>query len=72
MDGMLARFFIAIGYDEAEVLSGEFDPDYEDMIGRECRVVVGQREWPKDSGEMQNNVKGVKPVGSDSPAGSLV
>lgn len=72
MDGMLARFFIAIGYDEAEVTGGEFDPDYEDMVGRECRVVVGQREWPKDSGDMQNNVKNVKPVGADSPAGSLV
>jgi len=72
MDGMLAKFFVAIGFDEAEVTSGDFDPDFEDLVGRECRVVVGQREWPKDSGDMQNNVKNVKAVGSGATASSLI
>jgi hypothetical protein len=72
MDGMLAKFFIAIGFDEAEVTGGDFDPDYDDLVGRECLVVVGQKEYPKDSGEMQNVVKNVKPVGSGVTTSSLI
>jgi hypothetical protein len=69
MDGMLSRFFIAIGYDEAEVTSGTFEPDLDDLVGRECRVVVGQREYLN---EMQNTVKNVKPVGAESTTSSLI
>jgi hypothetical protein len=65
MDGMLAKLFIALGYDEEEVTGGDFDPDYEDVVGRECRVVVGQKEY---EGETQNTVKAVKPVGGDTPS----
>jgi hypothetical protein len=66
MDGMIAKFFIALGFTEEEVTGGDFDPDYDDdVVGRECRVVVGQKEY---AGETQNVVKAVKPVGSDSPS----
>lgn len=63
MDGMLSRFFVALGYDEAEVTGGTFEPDTEDLVGKELRVVVGQREY---NNEMQNVVKNVKPVGTGS------
>lgn len=72
MDGMLAKFFIAIGYTEEEVTGGDFDPEYDDMIGRECRVVVGQKEYPPNSGDMQNTVKNVKPVSDGETANSLI
>src|SRR5438132_14033113 len=38
--GMLARFLGAIGYDEADIKSGNFNLDVEDMKGRQCRVSV--------------------------------
>lgn len=68
MDGMLVRFFVAIGYDEDQVTGGDFDPDLEDMIGKECRVVVGQKEY---EGETQNYLKGVKPAGESVGAGLI-
>ncbi len=70
MDGMLARFFIALGYEEDEVTSGTFEPDLEDLVGRACKVTVKQRDY---QGEMQNDVTGVRPLSDDeaaAPAGS--
>lgn len=69
MDGMIAKFFIAIGYDEKEVTGGDFDPDFDDIVGRECLVTVGQREY---NGEVQNIVKGVRPVGTGGSSAGLV
>lgn len=63
MDGMLARFFVALGFDEELVTGGSFEPETDELVGLECRVVVGQREYLN---EMQNVVKNVKPVGSGS------
>jgi hypothetical protein len=64
MDGMLVRFFLAIGYTPDEVKDeGGFDPDFEDMKGRACRVVLGQKEY---NGEIQNEVKGVKNVSEET------
>src|ERR1051325_3030194 len=40
MDGILVRFLMAIGYSQDEITSGDFNPSFEDMAGRECRVVV--------------------------------
>lgn len=66
--GMTARFFIALGDKEEDVVSAKFDPDFEDYLGRECVVVVG-KEPKKINGvvvedEFNNPVKGVKPAGS--------
>lgn len=58
MDGLLARFLIAIGYSEEEVTSNNFDPDLEDFVGREAIITVGQYEY---EGETRNRVRGVKP-----------
>lgn len=66
--GMLARFLMAIGYDESEVTGGSFKPDIEDMINRDCKVTV------KVDREYNNNkVTNVKPrdAGSSSQGGLL-
>jgi len=69
MNGMIARFFIALGESEETVRSKKFDPDFEDYKDRECVVVLG-KEPKKDrqgnivDGEFNNPVKSVKPAGS--------
>lgn len=54
--GMFARFLTAIGYEEAKVKSADFQLDFADMIGRECRVNTKYNEDYDN-----NNVSGVKP-----------
>ena len=79
LKGMLARFFIALGTPESEVISAKFDPDFEDYIGKPCVVVLG-KEPKKDQsgnvveGEFNNPVKGVKPADSlaGASAGSVI
>lgn len=70
LKGMLINFFIATGDTEEQVRSSDFDPDYEDYIGREVVVVLSKKEYPPNSGEYQNNVTGVKPAGSEVGAAS--
>lgn len=71
MDGMLVKFFTAIGYDEAEVTGGGFDPDLNDLKGRECRVTAKMKPKyntaPEDK-EFDNEVSSVKPAGAVSGA----
>jgi hypothetical protein len=69
LKGMLARFFMALGDSEESVMSGSFDPDFEDYIGRGCVVVLGKEQRRDGQGnliadEFNNPVKGVKPAGS--------
>lgn len=73
MKGMIARFFIALGFSEEEVLSKNFEPDLDDLAGTACVVAVG-KEPKKDrqgnviEGEFNNPVKSVKPAGSITAA----
>jgi hypothetical protein len=68
MKGMLARFFIALGTPEEEVLNKNFDPDFDDYVGEVCVITVG-KEPKKDrqggivEGEFNNPVKNIKPAG---------
>jgi hypothetical protein len=73
MKGMLARLFIALGASEEEVLSKDFDPDFEDYKDVPCVVVLGKepkktRDGQIIEGEYNNPVKGVKPAGSVATA----
>lgn len=75
LNGMMVRFFKAIGYTEEEITSGGWEPDLEDFVGREVAVKINRYEYPKGSGEYQNSVVGVKPIGEaqiTSSAGSLL
>jgi len=69
MRGMIARFFIALGISEETVRGKGFDPDFEELKGTPCVVVVGKeakrtRGGEIIEGEYNNPVKGVKPAGS--------
>lgn len=66
MNGMIARFFIALGYEEAEVKNPKFDPDFEDQKGKPCVVVLSKYLYPDnpETGEWRNQVKAVKAAGS--------
>ena len=69
MRGMIARFFMAIGFSEEDVRSTKFDPDFDELRERPCVVVLGKepkrtREGVIVEGEFNNPVKGVKPAGS--------
>ena len=75
MKGMIARFFMALGVDEETVRGKNFDPDFDDYIGKPCVVVVGKeqkrtRDGDIVDGEYNNPVKGVKPAGSIASATS--
>ena len=72
MKGAFARFLIAIGYHEKDVLSGKLKiDDLSDVGGRECVVIIGP---PNLEGSTFNSVKGVKPAGSKggSSSGGLI
>lgn len=68
MDNILASFLVAIGFDEDDVTSGKLDIEYEDLVGRECRVTVGTQTY---NGAVTNNVKGVRPR-AEATAGSAL
>lgn len=74
MQGMIARFFIAVGFTEEQVKSNKFDPDFEDLKGRACVVTLSKYLYPDnpETGEWRNQVKGVKPAGSGVGTGSAL
>jgi Protein of unknown function (DUF669) len=65
--GNFVNFLVAAGEDADKVKSKGFDTNKLDSLeGREVVVRVTRGEWPKDSGEYTNNVRGVKPAGSST------
>lgn len=68
MLGMIARFFIALGFTEEDVRKPSFDPDFEELKGTPVVVTLG-REPKKDrggnvvDGEFNNPVKKVDVAG---------
>jgi hypothetical protein len=67
LDGILARFLVAIGYDEKEVTSGNFEINPENMEGRECNVAVKRYTY---DGLDRNRVQGVRPRGTVTQGGA--
>lgn len=68
MDNILASFLVALGFDEDDVTSGKLDIEYEDLVGRECRISVGTQTY---NDTVSNNVKGVR-ARSEATAGSAL
>ena len=67
MDRILGTFFKCVGYSEEEILSGDFDPDFDEIKGKDILVVVGQKQkYGAEEGVMDNEVKGFKPYGEGS------
>lgn len=61
MQGQLAKFFICAGYDQELVMSGNFDLDYDDIVGREIAVKV-QKYYNTYKKEQDNRVQGFKAI----------
>jgi len=71
MDGMLAKFFLAIGYSEDEVMSESFEPDMEDLNGKECRIQVKYKA-ETDQYPASNEVAAVRPRSEVSAGSALI
>jgi len=68
--GNFVNFLIAAGEDAAKIKSKGFDLSKLDSLeGNEVVVRVTRQEYPKDSGEYTNSVRGVKPAGSATGGG---
>ncbi len=69
MDNMLAAALVAMGFDEAEVTSGKLKVDFEDFAGREVRLSVGTKTY---NGDIQNEVKGIRPRAAATAGSALL
>ncbi len=76
LKGMLIKFFVALGDDEADVRNAKFDPELSEYVGKECVVALSKeqkrnRDGSIVEGEFVNRVQAVKPAGSISGAASV-
>jgi hypothetical protein len=63
--GNFVNFLVALGEDKDKIKAKGFDlSKLKALEGKECVVRVIKEEYPKDSGDYVNRVKGVKPAGS--------
>ena len=78
MDRILGQFFECLGFSKDEITTEGFDPDPEDLYGRELLVVVGQKAKynpnndPALEGVMDNEVKGFRSLTSASSGSGLI
>lgn len=77
-DGILAKFLEDIGYPADVVKSGDFQINFEDMAGRECRVSVKKKlkynyvpteGQEPESDDYDNEVTGTKPPLAEESGG---
>lgn len=74
--GIFVGFLDALGYDKKKVMSGKFNLDLEELVGKECVVTVSKEIDPyrteQNGGETvwTNLVKGVAPAGAPAGAAS--
>jgi hypothetical protein len=73
LKGIFTKFLVvATGEEESVITSGKYKIDYDDLIGKELMVSVAQQPRNDGSGDMQNNVRGVKAVGEVAEASGLL
>lgn len=75
MKGMFVNLLVALDEDEEKIRSKGYEPDYEELIGRPCVVVVGKEQKKTSEGEViedewNNPVKGVKHIDTWTGAAS--
>lgn len=68
--GLLKGFLLGVGYDEATLDSPEFEVDIDDIVGRQCKLVVSVGTNPKTK-EANNSVKRVLPLDDENGSGDL-
>lgn len=69
MDNILAAALVAMGFDEQEVTSGKLKLEYEDFAGREVRISVGTKPY---NGQIQNEVKAIRPRATETAGSALL
>jgi len=62
---MLKRFLLAVGYEEEELNNTEFGIDIDEVISRECRLVIVESVNP-NTDEKTHSVKRILPAGTAS------
>lgn len=68
--GIFVKFIaVATGEDEAKITSGKYKLDLDELVGNRMLVTVSQTPRNDGSGDMQNNVRGVKSLDDASPSG---
>jgi hypothetical protein len=60
---MLKRFLLAVGYDEEELNNPEFGIDIDEVVARECRLVIVESINP-NTDEKTHSVKRILPSGA--------
>jgi hypothetical protein len=74
--GMFANFLIALGYAKEDVMSGSFQTDPVDWIGKQCKVSVKKvaAVMDEDTGDekyaAKNEVQSIKPLNAAAVAGA--
>ena len=63
MDGMIARFLLAVGFTEEAITSGKFKLVNDELLGRDCRVTVQKYVY---DGIERNRVTAVRPAGQNA------
>jgi hypothetical protein len=69
MNGMIFRLLEALGYEQEQLESGDFELDYEDLKGRQAAITVSRYIYTDpdtDDKSVRNNVKGVKAAPAQS------
>lgn len=61
--GYLKGFFEAAGFSEEEIDAEGFDPDDDEILGKEMDVKVNRKK-SNYTGDYENNVNGLAPVGT--------
>jgi hypothetical protein len=69
LKGGFVNMLVGLGEDEETVLSGDYELDEDDLMGRECVVVVGRQENRNSPGDFSNTIKKILPAGSPTSAG---
>ena|SRR5215831_6580847 len=70
MNGIIYRTLQALGYSDEDLSSGSFNLEPDNLLERQAWVTVNRYEYPPNSGDFRNEVKGVKALSEAEVASS--